>query len=65
MWTSANRDKDALALKHPNIAGVGGDLDAVRIEEARRPECGLHRVTGELMLQHIDLVVERHVQARH
>ena len=65
MRTSADGDQDALALKDANIAGVGGDLDAMRIEEARGAECGLHRVAGELMLQHIDLVVERHVQTRH
>ena len=29
------------------------------------PSDGLHAVAGELVLQHLDLVVERHVQARH
>ncbi len=42
-----------------------GDLDAVRVEEARGADGGLHRIAGELVLQHIDLVVEGHVQACH
>ncbi len=29
------------------------------------PVHGVHGVAGELVLQHIDLMVERHVQARH
>src|ERR1700734_1659684 len=51
MRTSANCDEDALALKDANVAGVGGDLDAVWIDEARGPEGGLHRVAGGTMLR--------------
>jgi hypothetical protein len=65
MRTGADGDQNALALEDADVAGVRGDLDAMRIEEARGADGGLHRVAGELVFKHIDLVVERHVQARH
>ena len=65
MRSGADGDQNALALEDADVAGVRGDLDAMRVEEARGADGGLHRVAGELVFQHIDLVVERHVQARH
>jgi len=35
------------------------DFDALRIEEAGTAARGLHVVAGELMLENLDLVVER------
>jgi hypothetical protein len=65
MRAGADGDQDALALEDANVAVAGRDLDAVRVEETPGANGGLHRVAGELVLQHVDLVVERHVQARH
>ena len=61
----ADGDEDVLAGVGVDVAVLLGDLDGVRIEEAGLAARGLHAVAGELVLQHLDLVVERLVQARH
>ena len=44
------------------LAVVAGDLDVVWVDEARRAAHGLDAVAGELVLEDLDLVVERHAQ---
>ena len=41
-----------------------GDADAMRIEEAGDAGDGAHAIAGELVLEHVDLMVERHAQPR-
>ena len=45
-----------------DIARLGGDIDGLRIDEMRQPVQRVHVVARELMLKHVDLVIERHVQ---
>ena len=47
-----------------DLAGVGGQRGAVGVDELTRGMNALHRIAHELVLQHLDLVVERLVQAR-
>ena len=61
----ADGNQDAIALEDTDIARIRGDLDPVRIEKAGGALERLHAIAGKLVLQHIDLVVERHVQAHH
>ena len=61
----ADGDQDPFALEHPDVADLRGDLDPVGAKKTRCPGMRLHGVASELVLQHIDLVIERHVQPRH
>jgi hypothetical protein len=63
--TGADRDDDLVAGHRSDVAVVLRDLDRVRIKKPADAIDRLHLVAGKLMLQHIDLVVERHVQAGH
>src|SRR5579872_5605740 len=65
MRPGADGDQETLGLEAADVAVIRGDLDAMRIEEPRRALERLDPVAGELMLQHIDLVVECHVQPHH
>ena len=60
----ADGDNDFVGLEDdPRLRAVL-DADAMRIEEIGDGRDGLDAVAGELVLQHVDLVVERHAQAR-
>ena len=61
----ADRDHDLVALDHPCIAIVQVNFDGMRIQEPAAADHGLDLVAGELVLQHIDLVIEGPVQADH
>jgi hypothetical protein len=62
---SCRRRAGSARREHPWTFALGQHLDMVRIEEAGHAGNGAHPVAGELMLQHIDLMIEGHVQPHH
>ncbi len=58
----ADRNQDPLGGVDMLVAGRAGDRQLVRVEEFGGTDEGADAVALELMLQHLDLMLERHVQ---
>src|SRR5579883_1853140 len=65
MRLGADRDQELLALENMGLVILADDLDPMRIEKTGAAAEGLDRVAGELVLQHVDLVLQRHVKPAH
>jgi hypothetical protein len=61
----AHGDEDFVPFDLRDLAVIGRHLDRMRAEEARRAGHGADGVSGELMLEDIDLVIQRLVQPGH
>jgi hypothetical protein len=63
VWASADRDQRVVERRFAVLAGVGFQGHTVPVDEAGGGAKAAHRIAHELVLQHLDLVIQRLVQA--
>ena len=60
----AGGDQESVGGEAGGLARLGGHFDGLGASEPRQPVERVDMVAVELMFEHIDLVIERHMQAR-
>ena len=61
-WPGATCDQDVGGGHHASLAAFRRHLDLVCPDKTRLAACGFHRIAAELMLQHLDFMIERLLQ---